>query len=224
VRAKLYDPTGAPVGDEFAVSPSFAQALSVAVDAANNFVIAWQGFDGDFDGIFARRYRRTGAALGSVLQVNTYTAGLQRLPSVAADAPGKFVVVWESDAEDGSSFGVIGRRFALPGPHIDHFKCYKAKDLKQPKFAGAGVSLTDQFFSTNAEATKPALVCNPAEKNGAAILNPGDHLTCFKIKDSPKIPRNARPSVQANDQFGSVDLELSKAFLLCVPSAKTILP
>jgi hypothetical protein len=223
-RCQLFDASGTAIGGELIVSPSFAQAVSADVDAANTFVVAWEGFDGGFDGIFARRYRRTGAALGSEFQVNTYTPGPQDEPSVAADSPGSFVVAWESDDEDGSGRGIFARRFVLPGPYIDHFKCYKAKDLKQPKFPGADVSLTDQRFDTTAAVTKPALVCNPAEKNGEAILNEAGHLTCYKIDDSPKIARDARPRVQAADQFGAVELELSKAFLLCVPSAKTVLP
>jgi hypothetical protein len=55
-------------------------------------------------------------------------------------------------------------------------------------------------------------------------LNAADHLTCFKIKESPKIARSERPRVQATDQFGSVELELSKAALLCVPSTKEVFP
>ena len=43
----------------------------------------------------------SGATLGSEFQVNTYTTGGQRYPSVATAADGDFVVVWES-GQDGS--------------------------------------------------------------------------------------------------------------------------
>jgi len=40
--------------------------------------------------------------LGSEFQVNSYTTGGQRLPSVASDAAGHFVVVWQSNGSSGS--------------------------------------------------------------------------------------------------------------------------
>ena len=40
--------------------------------------------------------------LGSEFQVNTYTTNSQNNPSVAVDADGDFVVVWESDESAGT--------------------------------------------------------------------------------------------------------------------------
>ena len=44
-------------------------------------------------------------------QVNTYTSGFQGTSSVAAASDGRFVVVWMSDAQDGSGFGIFGQRY-----------------------------------------------------------------------------------------------------------------
>ena len=49
-------------------------------------------------GVFGQRYASTGAPLGPEFRVNTYTTSHQRHPSVASDASGNFVVVWQSDA------------------------------------------------------------------------------------------------------------------------------
>jgi hypothetical protein len=49
--------------------------------------------------------------LGPELQVNTYTTEQQRRPSVAVDAEGNFVVVWQSFGEDGHGEGVFARRY-----------------------------------------------------------------------------------------------------------------
>jgi hypothetical protein len=112
---------------------------------------------------------------------------------------------------------------------IDNFKCYKAKDLKQPKFAGTTVALLDQFGpllhdDTDFQLKKPFLVCNPTDL-GEGIENPNDHLTCYKMRGKDgKIAAANRPKVQAHNQLGTIDLELKKAFVVCVPSAKTILP
>jgi hypothetical protein len=47
--------------------------------------------------------------------VNTSTAGDQSLPAVALEASGNFVVTWTSDGQDGSFYGVFGRRYASSG-------------------------------------------------------------------------------------------------------------
>jgi hypothetical protein len=36
----------------------------------------------------------------------------QNLPAVATDTSGNFVVVWESNSQDGSSDGVFGQRYS----------------------------------------------------------------------------------------------------------------
>jgi hypothetical protein len=48
--------------------------------------------------------------------VNTFTAGAQYAPVVAADAAGNFAVAWESlDEQDGDSSGIFAQRFAADG-------------------------------------------------------------------------------------------------------------
>ncbi len=49
------------------------------------------------------------------IQVNAYTTGSQNVPAVASAGDGSFVVVWESDAQDGSKFGVFGQLFDSSG-------------------------------------------------------------------------------------------------------------
>jgi len=69
--------------------------------------------------VFARRFRADGAPRGLDFRVNTYTTGRQipnRVAStVAADAAGNFVVVWESYGQDGSGSGVFGQRYDSTG-------------------------------------------------------------------------------------------------------------
>ena len=59
------------------------------------------------------------APLGENFRVNTYTTGDQSLPSLASDAAGNFVVVWNSLDQDGGSYGVFGRRYDASGHAID---------------------------------------------------------------------------------------------------------
>ena len=47
--------------------------------------------------------------VGPEFRVNTYTTSTQASPSVASDPNGNFVVVWQSDGQDGSGYGVYGQ-------------------------------------------------------------------------------------------------------------------
>ena len=53
--------------------------------------------------------------VGSEFRVNTYTTNFQSHPSVASDANGNFIVVWQSRMQDGSQQGVFGQRFDHDG-------------------------------------------------------------------------------------------------------------
>ena len=79
--------------------------------------------DGSTEGIFGQRYASTGVPLGTEFQVNTYTTGGQTAPSVAADALGNFVVVWDSELQDGSDYGIFGQRYGPILPvELMHFR------------------------------------------------------------------------------------------------------
>ena len=67
------------------------------------------------------------------------------------------------------------------------------------------------------------MFCNPADKNGEGILNEDDHLTCYKVK-GPKLLPLDRPKVEVGNELGSLQLQATKAMLLCLPSTKTLLP
>jgi len=53
--------------------------------------------------------------LGGEFEVNTYTTGSQRSSAVASRGDGSFVVVWQSDGQDGSRNGVFGQLFDRVG-------------------------------------------------------------------------------------------------------------
>jgi hypothetical protein len=120
VFAQRYDATGAALGAEFQVNTYTTDNQSrprVAMDAAGRFVVVWQSDsqDGDNYGVFGQRYDRAGAALGGEFQINTYTTGSQSRPRVAMHGGGSFVVVWQSDGQDGSFLGISARRYDAAG-------------------------------------------------------------------------------------------------------------
>ncbi len=121
VFAQRFNAAGTQQGAEFRVN-TYTTSLqvnpSVATDAAGNFVVAWDSLDqdGNAPGVFAQRYDAAATPIGVEFHVNTYTRATQRAPSVAADGSGSFVVLWESDTQDKSGFGIFGQRFAAAGP------------------------------------------------------------------------------------------------------------
>ena len=56
--------------------------------------------------------------LGPEFRVNTQTLGDQRSPAVATDAAGNFVLVWPSQGQDGSDYGIFGQRYASSGTPV----------------------------------------------------------------------------------------------------------
>jgi hypothetical protein len=110
VFARLFDAGGKPRSRVFLVNENRAgdQLLpQVAADEQGRFVVAWQGGrytglndahpggDGDGVGVFAQRFDRNGARLGSSIRLNSSVAGDQLTPNVAMASDGSFVAVWQ---------------------------------------------------------------------------------------------------------------------------------
>lgn len=114
------DAFGAALGTEFQVNTYTTGAQyypSVAARSDGGFIVAWSGQDSAGAGVVGQVYNSSGAPIGGEIQVNTYTTGTQRRPSVATDASGVSLVVWQSD--DGpTGQGIFGRRFDSGGTAI----------------------------------------------------------------------------------------------------------
>ncbi|QDU82545.1 Proprotein convertase P-domain protein [Polystyrenella longa] len=76
-----------------------------SVSAANDgrYVVTWYSDEGDGDGsaVFAQLYRADGSKVGSEFVVSTTTANDQQHPSVAMRFNGQFVIMWQSDSDNG---------------------------------------------------------------------------------------------------------------------------
>jgi hypothetical protein len=97
----------------------------VAADANGNFVVVWSSNqqDGSSLGVFAQRFNAAGASQGSEFRVNTYTSNSQARPTVTSDESGNFVVVWDSNGQDGSLHGIFGQQFNSSGvPQGNEFR------------------------------------------------------------------------------------------------------
>jgi subtilisin-like proprotein convertase family protein len=96
---------------------------SLAMDRDGDFAVAWTSYGQDHAGdpigagVYVRVFDRKNQPLfANDRRVNTFTAGDQRNASVAMDADGDFVVVWESEGQDADgSWGIYGQRFDATG-------------------------------------------------------------------------------------------------------------
>jgi hypothetical protein len=100
----------------------------VAAQANGNLFVVWTdngGNDGAADGIYGRFYNAGTATFGDTVLVNATTSGSQGNagngdyePNVATLSDGGFIVVWPSNANDGSGWAVMGQRFDASGNKV----------------------------------------------------------------------------------------------------------
>jgi hypothetical protein len=92
VQARVFDPSGTPLGLSFIVGLE-SQPIShprVAMTPLGEFTVVW----GNPRTIFVRRFDRLGRPLGSVSSTRQLSPGIVQSPDVAVDAAGNAVVVW----------------------------------------------------------------------------------------------------------------------------------
>lgn len=117
IYAQRFNRLGQPQSGEIQVaSTTFSEDQpSVAMDADGDFVITWTGGSGN--DIYAARFDKAFQSSTAVTStvVNTETTGNQQLSTVAMAQDGSYVVVWTSNAQDGSGDGIYGQRFNASG-------------------------------------------------------------------------------------------------------------
>ena len=123
IYAQRYNAAGQPQGSAFLVNTdtSLQQRYPVvAMDAAGDFVIAWESYGeasiASLYDVYARQYNANGTPLqASEFLVNTLTGGDQVNPSVAMDAVGDFVVVWIGPYLTASNIDIFVRQYDHTG-------------------------------------------------------------------------------------------------------------
>lgn len=118
VVARRLSPASAPVGTELVVAVPTSKSANSAVSCGANstFVATWQTTQTpalDRLDIVARRYTRNGTPAGPAFLVNASLEGDQKIPAIAHDTTGGFVIVWESDNHEGA--GIVARRYGSNG-------------------------------------------------------------------------------------------------------------
>jgi hypothetical protein len=101
IIARLFSKEGLPLGDEFRINQTRTgnqKEPAVAMDAAGNFMVLWQGPGDDGDDIWCRRFDAGGAAITDEFIVNTSRTDDQLSPEIAMNSFGRHIIVWESNS------------------------------------------------------------------------------------------------------------------------------
>jgi hypothetical protein len=122
IYARRFDAAGAALdAAEFRVNSvvsGYQTSPALGVDAAGNFVIAWQTLDGAGDyHVFARRFGADGVARGGDVQVTTAPSPTSVVPesSVAVASDGSFVVSWQAPGPAGNGISRLRPPFDAAG-------------------------------------------------------------------------------------------------------------
>jgi hypothetical protein len=127
VTMRRFDSGGSPLGDEVHIN-TFATGVqgepAIAMDNDGSFVVVWRSASGyggedprdDGGGLFGRCFNANGVGPVDEFHVNSELSGFDRVPSIASDGFGDFVVAWERST-DGYSFysDAYARRFKAQG-------------------------------------------------------------------------------------------------------------
>ncbi|MGB3695630.1 MAG: filamentous hemagglutinin N-terminal domain-containing protein [Spirulinaceae cyanobacterium] len=112
-----------PVGGEFAVNTFTDEGQDTADVTAlkdGGFVVVWESEDqdGSVQGVYGQIYDQQNSKVGGEFQINTATTNSQEDPHVTALRDGNFVVVWESNNQDGNNRGVYGQIYDSQGSKV----------------------------------------------------------------------------------------------------------
>ncbi len=110
VYYQRFDSDGNPLSGQFIVNtnrPGMQGTPGIAMNDDGEALIVWpSGSVGGRD-VFGQSYDSDFLPIGSEFPINTYTDGDQGFPAVAMNNDGRFVVVWQSDGQDGDDWGIF---------------------------------------------------------------------------------------------------------------------
>jgi hypothetical protein len=181
IFAQRYDSEGFPLGGEFRVNTTTqgVQKAPAVAAGADGFVITFHGgVGGDPSDVAGQRYSVAGAPLGGEFVINTYTTGAQAESSVAMAPDGGFLVAWQSNGEDGSSYALVARRYSSGGaPFGDAFRvnARTTSDQRTPSVASDDEGRFVVVWETGHVAGAQYEVASRTVKKSGALA-PGDVL------------------------------------------------
>ncbi|MDT9547292.1 MAG: DUF4347 domain-containing protein [Chlorobium phaeovibrioides] len=167
VYAQRYDEYGLAANTEFLVNTktSWSQSAPAIAAMGEGFVITWQASaqDGSDSGVYAQCYDASGVPVDSEFRVNTEVEGAQGEPTAIMLGDEGVVVAWQSNGQDGSTWGIYAQRFDAEGVPVtvvplsytalalNSMKTATGLDVEVWLTAGIQVDVIDLEFSYRTE-------------------------------------------------------------------------
>jgi hypothetical protein len=210
IYGQMYNADASKYSSEFRVNTYTTSTQvypSVAGLSDGKFVVTWMslGQDGDGYGIYGQQFNIDGSKFLSEFQVNTYTIGDQEYPAIAGLNDGKFVVTWQSNDQDGDSYGIYAQMFTANGTKflsefrvntytINSQEYPSIVELSDGKFVitwqsngqdGSGIGVYGQIFNINgtkffSEFQVNTFITNKQERSSVAGLADGKFVVTWQ--------------------------------------------
>ena len=112
IVAQHFDSEGLPVTEPYMVNTRRDNNQGhprIAGDGQGQYLIVWDSLsqDGSCSGVYGQRCNRGGELIGGEFQINTFVQDRQWYADVVT-AGDKYIVVWTSENQDGSGYGIFG--------------------------------------------------------------------------------------------------------------------
>jgi serine/threonine protein kinase/WD40 repeat protein len=150
IFAQWHDPQGRPRGGRISVCTEPGGLLrgpALATSDSGEAVLAWSV--AAVDDLYVQRLSPTGELLGPKLCVSAESGPSHDYPSVAMDAQGNFLIVWQTSKDrDGSGWGVFARRYTAQGEPLGPEFIVNTRRSNNQLFSSAAMNRNGEFLIT----------------------------------------------------------------------------
>ena len=117
VRGQRFSAEGDELGNEMVLVEDAVNRRKpmVVCQSDGSFVVVWHELDQNNWGIFSCQFRQDGQKKTEPQQVNTYFINTQWDESIGIWTDDSYIVVWDSDQQDGNYRGIFAQRFNPDG-------------------------------------------------------------------------------------------------------------
>ncbi len=120
VAIQRFSANGSKQGAEIQVNTyttGFQGLVDITELTNGTTLVTWtsDGQDGSSSGVYGQLIATDGSRIGSEFQINSTTANAQEFNFTSALPDGGFYVVWQSNLQDGSGYGIYGQRYDANG-------------------------------------------------------------------------------------------------------------
>ena len=121
VYGQIISNNGSKIGSEFKINThtlSTQNSSKIATNGSRYFVV-WKSYDQDnsLEGVYGQIFDNEGSRINQEFKINTCTLYSQKFCAIASDG-NNFLAAWQSNAQDGSGYGIFAQLFDQSGNKI----------------------------------------------------------------------------------------------------------